>query len=186
MSSASADANANFPDCAIAQFVGERHAAYGDKPALIDGSTERIITYTELSKDVRTIAAGLGQLGVSRGDVVAVFGPNSPDYVALFYGVTSAGAAITSLNVIHNAAELSYQLIDSGARTLVLACEATPALQAAIRKAKIDLVAGLDQVRMAGTATVDEQRPAMCDAAVDVASITYTAAPSDVPMGVMV
>ena len=38
--------------------------------------------------------------------------------MATFYGVTAAGATITSLNVIHNVAELSYQLIDSGAEVL--------------------------------------------------------------------
>ena len=179
-------ADVDIPDSAISQFVCERHAAYGDKPALIDGSTERVITYSELSADVQTIATGLRTLGVTRGDVVAVFGPNSPDYVAMFYGVTSTGAAITSLNVIHNAAELSYQLLDSGARILVLACEATSALAAAIRKTRIDLVVGLDRVRTAGAAAVEEPGPMICEAASDVASVTYTAAPSDVPMGVMV
>ena len=176
----------SIPDTAISQFVCERHTAYADKPALIDGSTERVITYAELRDDVRLISVGLRQLGVDRAAVVAVFGPNSPDYVAMFYGVTSAGAAITSLNVIHNAAELSYQLIDSGARILVMACEATPALVAAIRKARITLVFTLDEVREAGRSHIGPYLPAICDASSDVASITYTNAPSDVPMGVMV
>ena len=179
-------ADISIPDTAISQFVCERHTAYADKPALIDGSTERVITYAELRDDVRLISVGLRQLGVDRAAVVAVFGPNSPDYVAMFYGVTSAGAAITSLNVIHNAAELSYQLIDSGARILVMACEATPALVAAIRKARITLVFTLDEVREAGRSHIGPYLPAICDASSDVASITYTNAPSDVPMGVMV
>ena len=139
------------PDGSIAQFVCERHEARAAKPALIDGSTDRVITYAELRDDVKRVSAGLQSLGVKRGDVVAVFAPNSPDYVALFYGVTSTGAVITSLNVIHNVAELSYQLIDSGARILVMACEPTPALRAAIRKAKIATVLQLDDVRTAGT-----------------------------------
>ena len=117
---------------------------------------------------------------------MAVFGPNSPDYVALFYAVTSTGAVITSLNVIHNVAELSYQLIDSGARVLVLACDPTPALLAAIRKAHIARVLTLGEVRAAGAASGDDGLVADFDAASDVASITYTNAPSDVPMGVMV
>ena len=126
------------PDVSIAQFVCERHEARAAKPALIDGSTgPGHHLRANCATTCRRVSAGLRQLGVNRGDVVAVFGPNSPDYVALFYGVTSTGAVITSLNVIHNVAELSYQLIDSGARVLVLACEPTPALRAAIRKAQI-------------------------------------------------
>ena len=103
------------PDLAISQFVLGGHEVDSAKAALIDGSTERVITYAELHDHVQRIARGLRRLGVDRGDVVAVFGPSSPDYVATFYGVTAAGATITSLNVIHNVAELSYQLIDSGA-----------------------------------------------------------------------
>ena len=174
------------PDGSIAQFVCERHEARAAKPALIDGSTDRVITYAELRDDVKRVSAGLQSLGVNRGDVVAVFAPNSPDYVALFYGVTSTGAVITSLNVIHNVAELSYQLIDSGARVLVMACEPTPALRAAIRKAKIATVLQLDDVRTAGTSPGRSFTSTDGDAASEVASITYTNAPSDVPMGVMV
>ena len=174
------------PDLAISQFVLGSHDVDPGKPALIDGSTERVITYAQLHDQVQRIARGLRRLGVNRGDVVAVFGPSSPDYVATFYGVTAAGATITSLNVIHNVAELSYQLIDSGAQVLVLACEPSPALVAASRKARITRVWRLDDVRTEGGAEGEPWTAAGVDAASDVASITYTNAPSDVPMGVMV
>lgn len=173
------------PECTIAQFVCDCPNGLADRPALIDGSTERVVTYGQLRQDVRRLAAGLIRLGVTPGQIVAVFAPNSPDYVALFYGVTSARATITSLNVIHNAAELTYQLADSGARILVLACEATPALAAAVRKVGVTAVYTVEQVRSAGgddTATASDEGWQ----AADVASVTYTAAPSDVPMGVMV
>jgi len=120
-------------------------------------------------------------------EVVAVFGPSSPDYVATFYGLTSTGAVITSLNVMHNVAELSYQLRDSGARVLILLSEPTPALLAATRKAGVTRVLRLDDVRHAGrSGNEPEPPPAPFDAASEVASVTYTQAPSDVPMGVMV
>jgi PAS domain S-box-containing protein len=106
--------------------------------------------------------------------------------VATFYGVTAAGATITSLNVIHNVAELSYQLIDSGAQVLVLACEPSPALVAASRKARITRVWRLDEVRVEGGGEGEPFPSVAVDARSDVASITYTNAPSDVPMGVMV
>ena len=173
------------PDLAISQFVLESHDAESAKPALIDGSTERVITYAELRDEVRRIAGGLQRLGVTRGDVVAVFGPSSPAYVATFYGVTAAGAVITSLNVIHNVAELSYQLIDSGAQVLLLACDPTPALVAACRKARLTRVIRLDEVRATGADGAASASESAGDATA-VASITYTNAPSDVPMGVMV
>jgi PAS domain S-box-containing protein len=182
----SAHPSVSVPDVAISHFVLESHEVDPARPALIDGSSGRVISYAALRDDVRAIAAGLGRLGVSRGDIVAVFGPNSPDYVATFYGVTLAGSVMTSLNVIHNVAELSYQLIDSGAQVLVLACEPTPALLAAIRKARVARVHSLDDLRKAGADQADPGVAADFDAASAVASITYTNAPSDVPMGVMV
>lgn len=172
------------PDCTISQFVCESPNGLDARTALVDGSTHRIVTYAELRDDVRGLASGLIRLGVEPGAIVAVFAPNSPDYVALFYGITSARATITSLNVIHNAAELAYQLADSGARILVLACEATPALAAALRKVRVTDVYTIDQVRQAGGNR--PMTPVEGWRAADVASVTYTAAPSDVPMGVMV
>lgn len=180
-----ADPVLSIPDCTIAQFVCDSPHGLTDRVALIDGPTERVVTYGELRHDVGRLASGLVRMGVRPGDIVAVFAPNSPDYVALFYAVTRARATISSLNVIHNAAELAYQLADSGARRLVLACDATPALVAAVARVGVTDVCTVDQVRLAGgagiaTEVVGEWR------ADDVASVTYTAAPSDVPMGVMV
>jgi non-ribosomal peptide synthetase component E (peptide arylation enzyme) len=60
------------PDGSIAQFVCERHEARAAKPALIDGSTDRVITYAELRDDVKRVSAGLQSLGVNRGDVVGL------------------------------------------------------------------------------------------------------------------
>ena len=175
------------PNVPISQFILDTHDRDDSKPAIIDGSTNRVITYAALRDDVRCVGQGLRQLGVSRGEVVAVFGPSSPDYVATFYGLTSTGAVITSLNVMHNVAELSYQLRDSGARVLILLSEPTPALLAATRKAGVTRVLRLDDVRHAGrSGNEPEPPPAPFDAASEVASVTYTQAPSDVPMGVMV
>jgi acyl-CoA synthetase (AMP-forming)/AMP-acid ligase II len=122
-------------------------ADHPNKPALIDGSTHRTITYGRLHDDLRRAAAGLVRRGVQRGDVVAVFGPNSPDSITAFYAVTSLGAIITSLNVIHNVAELSYQLIDSGAKVVLVTCDPTPALVRAAEKAGITRLWRLDDVR---------------------------------------
>ncbi len=175
------------PDESVARFIFEGGRADPDKPALIDGSTDEVITYGQLRDDIRRAAAGLLELGVRRGDVVGVFGPNSPDYVTAFYAVTSIGAVITSLNVIHNVAELSYQLIDSGARILLVTGEPTPSLARAAEKTRITQIFRLADVRAAGPVSDSgESVPSPTGVRADVASITYTNASGDVPMGVMV
>jgi PAS domain S-box-containing protein len=177
----------SIPNEPVAHFLLRGSQAHPDKPALIDGSTHRTITYGRLHDDLRRAAAGLVRRGVRKGDVVAVFGPNSPDYVTAFYAVTSLGAVITSLNAIHNVAELSYQLIDSGAKVVLVTCETTPALVRAAEKAGITRIWRLDEVcQGAKSGDADAYLAATFDARSEVASITYTEAASDVPMGVMV
>jgi len=173
------------PNLSISQFIFERTGDGLAKPALIDGSTQRHVTFGELQDNVWRISSGLRRFGIKRGDIVSVFGPNSPEYVSLFYGVTAAGAVITSLNVIHNVAELSHQLIDSDAELLVLVCDPTPALLAATRRAKISRIVRLEDLLKAGDAE-GHLDSLSCDPASDVASVTYTNVPGDVPMGVMV
>jgi PAS domain S-box-containing protein len=177
----------NIPSESVAQFLLRSSKAHPDKPALIDGSTDRTLTYGRLHDDLRRAAAGLVRRGVRKGDVVAVFGPNSPDYVTAFYAVTSLGAVITSLNVIHNVAELSYQLIDSGAKVVLVTREPTAALVRAAQKAGITHIWRLDEVcEGASSGDADGYLATTLDARAEVASITYTEAASDVPMGVMV
>jgi acyl-coenzyme A synthetase/AMP-(fatty) acid ligase len=83
----------NVPNSGISHFVLENHEVDPGRPALIDGASERVITYAALRDDVRSVAAGLRRLGVGPGGVVAVFGPDSPDYVATAVTAFSADAA---------------------------------------------------------------------------------------------
>lgn len=175
------------PEVGIADFIFRHASHHADKPAVIDGATHRVLTYAELVDGIRQIAAGLTRLGVRKGDVVAVYGPNSPEYITAFYAVTSLGAVITSLNPLHNVAEHSYQLVDAGARLLIVTCEVTPALCRAAERTGIEQLVTLDDVRrdmsaregaaLLSNVTLDPQS--------DVASLTYSTAMSDVPMGVM-
>ena len=87
--------------------------------------------------------------------------------------------------MIHNVAELSYQLIDSGAQVLLLACDPLRPWSPPAAKPRITRVIRLDEVRAAGADGAASASESGGDATA-VASITYTNAPSDVPMGVMV
>src|SRR5947209_164051 len=109
------------PDLPIGDFVFTGAAQRANKVALIDGITGRSVTYGELAAEIHVIAAALASNGIRRGDVIALFGPNSPEYVAAFYALTMAGACVTTLNPLHNLAELSYQLHDSAAKALITA-----------------------------------------------------------------
>ncbi len=83
------------------------------------GYQAKRITYGELDRLVDSFAAGLQKLGVKKGDRVALYLPNCPQYVIAFYGAARAGAMVVPCNPLYVARELEHQINDSGAETLV-------------------------------------------------------------------
>ncbi len=88
-------------------------------PPSIDGPTGRTLTYRQLVDGARRAAAGLARRGFGKGDVLAIYCPNLPEYAIVFLGVAMAGGVNTTVNPLYTADELANQLRDSGARFLV-------------------------------------------------------------------
>src|SRR5258705_7902662 len=107
------------PDVTITDYVLRHAARLGDKPALIDGPTGRTLSYRQLADGARRTAAGLARRGFGKGDVLAIYCPNVPEYAIVFLGVAMAGRINTTVNPLYTPAELAKQLRDSGARFLL-------------------------------------------------------------------
>jgi acyl-CoA synthetase (AMP-forming)/AMP-acid ligase II len=110
---------AEIPDVDVASFVLRRAGELGEKPALIDGFSGRVLSYAELERSVRSFAAGLAARGFGKGETFAICLPNVPEYAVAFYGVVAAGGRCTTVNPLYTTGELSQQLVDSGARMLL-------------------------------------------------------------------
>jgi acyl-CoA synthetase (AMP-forming)/AMP-acid ligase II len=80
----------------------------------------RDVTYGELNSTTERCAWGLTGLGVKKGDRVALFMQNCPQFVISYYGILRAGAVVVAINPMYKHAELEYQLRDSGTETLIL------------------------------------------------------------------
>jgi acyl-CoA synthetase (AMP-forming)/AMP-acid ligase II len=178
------------PDVPISDFVLEGAADRGDKPALIDGPSGRTITYAELAQGVRALASGLAARGFSKGDVLAVFMPNVPEYAVAFHGAATAGGKCTTVNPLYTANELSHQLKDSGARFLLTV---PPFLETAVEaagKAGIEEVFVLGEGEGAKPVTELLGDPAEApeveiDPAEDLAVLPYSSGTTGLPKGVM-
>src|SRR5690349_15277605 len=95
----------------------------------------RSYTFAEFAGRVVRVAQALRDLGIGRGDRVAVLMLNSIRYFELYYAVPLAGAIIVPINIRWNAAEIVFGLTDSGTRLLVLDdsfARLQPALAAAL------------------------------------------------------
>ncbi|MDE3174958.1 MAG: AMP-binding protein [Pseudomonadota bacterium] len=77
------------------------------------------LTYAEIRQRSQRIAAALHELGVRRGDHVAVVLANFPDFVALKYAIARVGATCVPINFLNRRDELGYVLRQSDAALLV-------------------------------------------------------------------
>jgi long-chain acyl-CoA synthetase len=92
---------------------------YADKPAFrCFGLT---LTYAEVGRLARAFAAYLQhELGIRRGDRVAVMIPNIPAFPLALLGILRTGAAQVNVNPLYTPRELEHQLNDAGAETIVV------------------------------------------------------------------
>jgi long-chain acyl-CoA synthetase len=78
------------------------------------------LTYKQLNELADRFATALYQLGVRKGERVALMLPNSPQFVIAFFGAMKLGAIVVNNNPTYTSRELKHQLDDSGAETIVL------------------------------------------------------------------
>ncbi len=125
----------HIPEVPLTDFVFEKVEQFAGKPALIEGTTGRTITYGELRDLVRRAAAGLARRGFAKGDVLALYSPNVPEFAVAFHGAATLGGVVTTINPLYTEDELEGQLRDAGAGCLVtvpaLLDKAAPAARAA-------------------------------------------------------
>jgi fatty-acyl-CoA synthase len=98
----------------------ERNAAFApDKPAIhFEGET---LSYAAIAVRIEQTARALkAELGVNRGDRVAILSLNRPDYLVLLYACARLGAMLVPLNWRLAIAEQAFILSNAGAKVLVL------------------------------------------------------------------
>ncbi|MFC9821865.1 FadD3 family acyl-CoA ligase [Streptomyces erythrochromogenes] len=100
----------------IAGLVRSASARYGDLEAVVDGRVR--ISYAQLGERVERAAAACVAAGVEPGDRVAVWAPNTLDWIVSALGAVSAGAVLVPLNTRFKGAEAAYVLQRSRARLL--------------------------------------------------------------------
>src|SRR5260370_41510978 len=126
------------PEIPLTQFVLQRAEELGDKPALIEGPTGRVITYAQLDNAIRHVAASLDRRGFKKGEVFGILSPNVPEYAIIFYAVASVGGIVTPINPLYKGHAIAHQLKDAGARFLVTVPGCLEKASEAAREANIE------------------------------------------------
>ncbi|OIJ96615.1 4-coumarate--CoA ligase family protein [Streptomyces colonosanans] len=175
----------------IHEAVLGRAAEFGELPALIDGVDGTTLTYTQLDRFHRGLAAAFAEAGVRKGDVLALHSPNTIAYPIAFYGATRAGASVTTVHPLATADEIARQLRDSDARWIVTV---SPFLEAA--RTAAESAGGIREIfvcdRAPGhrslldmLATTAPGPEVGIDPAQDIAALPYSSGTTGTPKGVM-
>ncbi|MFJ1953900.1 FadD3 family acyl-CoA ligase [Streptomyces microflavus] len=100
----------------IPGLVREAARRYGPAEAVVEGRTR--LTYAGLGDRVERAAAACMAAGVERGDRVAIWAPNTLDWIVSALGAVSAGAVLVPLNTRFKGTEAAHILRRSRARLL--------------------------------------------------------------------
>ena len=104
----------------------EHHARLSpDREAIV--WNEMRLTFGKLNALSNRVANALVEMGITRGDKVALSCPNLPFFPIVYYAIMKAGAAVVPLNVLFKPREIAYHLQDSDAKA-VFVFEGTPEL----------------------------------------------------------
>jgi acyl-CoA synthetase (AMP-forming)/AMP-acid ligase II len=180
----------HIPNKALGAFVLGAATAHLKTTALTDAMTDRALTYGDVLEGVRRAAAGFADLGIGKGDVVALWAANSPEFAVVFHAVVRLGAIVTPANPANTIHELAFQLTDSGAKLLVttatLAASGRAAIEATGRSIALVTIDDAEGVQSVATISRDSDPPNVSiDPAVDVVVLPYSSGTTGVPKGVM-
>lgn len=112
----------HLPELDIFSFLFKRtDRKYPDDQVIYqDADTNKAYTYAAVKSMAEDFGKGLkAVLDWKKGDVLAMFAPNSIDTPAITFGTLWAGGIVSPANPGYTKAELTYQLKDSGARAIV-------------------------------------------------------------------
>ena len=101
---------------------------------------ENEISYSELDLLSDKFAVALSKLGVPKGDKVAIFLPNVPQFIIAYFGILKVGAVTTAISPLYKEREVEYQLNDSEAETIVVLDSLYPIVEKVAEKTKVQQI----------------------------------------------
>ena len=162
-------------------------AGHGAKPALLvlrEGGMEHW-SYADLGERVQRLAQGLRHAGIARGESIALFGPDRPEWIMAALAVIRSGAAALPLDAQLGDEVLSHILADSGARFIFTTADRVERLQRLAPELTVILLdATAGEARGWQARLAAGEAPAPSADAQDVAALFYTSGTTGPPKGV--
>ncbi|HEX3803729.1 MAG TPA: acyl-CoA ligase (AMP-forming), exosortase A system-associated [Solirubrobacteraceae bacterium] len=155
---------------------------------------DRTLTYTQLWTDVVSFGAGLAELGLQRGERVAVYLEKRVETVVALFGTSAAGGVFVPINPVLKAKQVQHIVDDCSVRVLVTSASRLGTLKDVLADTSIEHVIVVDDAESATTKAAVHlwesfmrggRLPAACAIDIDVAAILYTSGSTGRPKGVV-
>jgi HIP---CoA ligase len=91
---------------------------FGDAEAVVDGPLR--LTFNELVERIRCAAGAFADLGVDKGDRIAIWAPNSAEWIIAAFGLLTAGGVLVPVNTRFKAEEAADVIDRSGAKAVLV------------------------------------------------------------------
>jgi len=152
-------------------------------PALIVAGGGPAVTYEQLRKQVDSVSASLGKLGLGRGDRIAMALPNGLETIVAFLAASTVGTA-APLNPAYKTDEFDFYLKDTDARALIVPSTNSAEARAAAGDKVLIIEASLDAdgvVQLSAAKSVGPARAVEQPKPEDVALILHTSGTTSRP-----
>ncbi|MGB5349078.1 MAG: AMP-binding protein, partial [Polyangiales bacterium] len=100
----------------IPKMLEKQSETLAGRPAIVDGATT--LSFVELAERVDEAARALIATGIQKGDRIAIWSPNSWEWIVCALAIHSVGAVLVPVNTRYKGMEAAYLLEKSGARAL--------------------------------------------------------------------
>ncbi len=110
---------APYRDVTVGALLSRLAATIPDNEALVYADRSQRLTFAQLEAEARLIARGLMACGVERGERVALWATNVPEWVVLQFALAKIGAILVTVNTALRAHEIDYLLRQSESATVI-------------------------------------------------------------------
>jgi HIP---CoA ligase len=109
---------ANQPWQTIPEMVLSAADRFGDAEAIVDGPLR--LTFTDVVERIRCAAGAFADLGIDKGERVAIWAPNSADWIIAAFGLLTAGGALVPVNTRFKTEEAGDIIARSGVKAVLV------------------------------------------------------------------
>lgn len=174
----------------LGQVPADAAQRFGDKTALVHAG--KVFSFNKLNSLIETVAGGLNDLGVEKGDIVTLYADNSWEWVVSYYAIARLGAVINPVNTTLTPAEIRYVVTDCSAKAIIASAEKVDSILGVQETSDVSAIIAIGDWAAPGAILfndlVGSDKPAPVLEKVDpnsLASIAYTSGTTGHPKGAM-